>query len=142
MARDLKGMSKRDLEREVVKLRHLLSRTLGAGETLEYESGVSMDSGEPFVRLMWGEEVGQMPPGEVRRMATNLVETAAAAEFDAALMDVLVERFDFDKGQAVSVLILMREERLKRRPDLRTPGVEDIQDQGTREQVRREIDET
>lgn len=142
MARDdeLRSWSKRRLEQEVLKLRALLKANLGAATTLHYESGVSMDDGRPFVRLMWGDEMAQQTPDETRQMAIHLVETASAAEFDAALVDVLVNRFEFEMGQAVSVLVFMREERMKRRPELRTPGVDEVGDPEMRDELRREIE--
>ena len=136
--RDLQGMSKRDLEREVVKLRELLRKSVRASRHFLYESGVSSETGRSFVRFTWGVEMAQMSPEETRQMAVRLVETAAAAEFDAALVRLLREKFDYDEQAAIGVLVLLRDERSKM--GLSAPGFDAIRDEELREAMRRDAE--
>lgn len=115
MARDedLKAMSKRALEREVIKLRELLSKTIGAGDELTYESGVN-DQGAGFVTFAWGAEIAQLSPDEVRQMALGLIESAEAAENDAALVGLFSEaEFGLNTQQIARTLMLVRDHRAK-----------------------------
>jgi hypothetical protein len=107
---DLKSWSKRKLEREVLRLRGLLSQTLASGgEMIEYASGVTED-GKPFVRVTWGDESGSLDPDATRLMGLGFIEAAEAAENDAALMAVLTGS-GFGVEQVMTMLVLMRENR-------------------------------
>jgi hypothetical protein len=98
-----------ELEAEVRKLRHLLTRQLGGGDTLWMESGVN-EHGKAFVHIHWGQESGQLTPAEAREHAVAMLEVAAATEHDAALWHVLREA-DFEPEIIAGLLGLMRERR-------------------------------
>ena len=98
---------------ELRKLRHLLKKTLGAGRVLESESGVN-ENGEAFVHLRWGDELGQVTSDEAKMLGQRLIETAAAADFDAAFLAAMTTREDgepLSMDQALLMLSLVRDHR-------------------------------
>src|SRR4051812_2088095 len=108
--REPERMSNRELVGEVRKLRHLLARHLGAGRELWMESGVNTE-GRAFIHLHWGDESGQLTPATAREHALAMLETVAAAEFDAALWAVAVGPMGMEPEQAAGLLGMMREAR-------------------------------
>lgn len=50
---------------------------------IDIESIVSGRTFEPMVQLTWGDQSGQLTPGEARRHALSILEAADAAESDA-----------------------------------------------------------
>lgn len=56
-------------------------------------SGVNM-TGKPFVKVKWGEMSGQLSPDEARAFALRVIETADAADHDAALVSVMGGEMD------------------------------------------------
>jgi hypothetical protein len=109
MTKEPADMNRGELVAEVRKLRHLLTRHMGGGDTLWMESGVN-DQGEPFVHMHWGDESGQLTTEEAREHAIHMVEASAAADFDAALWAVF-GRMGIEPDRAAQMLALMREER-------------------------------
>jgi hypothetical protein len=89
--REPERMSHRELIEEIRRLRHLLSRHLSQDDTFWMESGISSETGEPFVHLHWGDMAGQLTPAQIHEHARGLIETAAAAEFDAAFVKVMTD---------------------------------------------------
>jgi hypothetical protein len=110
MAKEPNDMNRGELVAEVRKLRHILQTTLEHGSEMWMESGVNTE-GEPFVRLSWGNEMGQLSPARTREHAVGLLETAAAAEFDAALWKVVTEDMGLEPQAAMVFLSQMREKR-------------------------------
>ena len=99
----------RELEDENTKLREQLARVSGGAESLEMESGVNRQL-KGFVTIRWGAEVGQLSPDIARRHALSMLETAEAAESDAAVLRALkAEGFDEDTG--FGLLRMIREHR-------------------------------
>lgn len=80
-----------ELEVENRRLSHLLKKTMRAGGTMEFESGVNPE-GEAFVQIRWDENAAQMDPEEARKQAVILMRVADAAELDAALVKLLTTK--------------------------------------------------
>lgn len=99
-----------ELEQRVRELEHLLSRHLRSDD-LQMESGVSARTGEPFMHLRWGDEAGQFTPTRAREHALAIIDAAAASEFDAALVKVLIEKLGMTHELAVHFLGEIREAR-------------------------------
>jgi len=105
--------SEREIERlrqRIRELEHLL-RTHLRSDDLQMESGVSARSGEPFMHLRWGDQAGQFTPAKAREHALAILDAAAASEFDAALVKVLIDRFSMTQELAVHFLGEIREAR-------------------------------
>lgn len=80
------------------------------------ESGVAARDGSAFCHVTAtdpdGTEMhGQMTPGEVRAIALQWLEAAEAADQDAAVHALLVERFGLDTTIAGDMLIALRARR-------------------------------
>jgi hypothetical protein len=98
----------KELEDEVIKLRHLLGQQLRTGDDLEMESGVNPDL-KPFITVRWGDQGGQLSPDEAREHGLRMLEVAEAAEADAALLRGLAE---LELGDvAPHLLAMIREHR-------------------------------
>lgn len=110
MAKEARDMNRGELVAEVRKLRHLLGRHMRSTETLWMESGVN-ERGKPFVHMHWGDESGQLSPAQARKHATDMIETATAADFDAKAFALLTERMDMPPEAAAGFLAMMREAR-------------------------------
>lgn len=110
MAKEPAEMNKGELVAEVRKLRHLMSRHMRGADTLWMESGVSSESGKPFVHMHWGDQSGQLTPEQAREHATHMIETATAADFDAKAMEVL-RQMGLPLDVAAGFLVAMREAR-------------------------------
>lgn len=108
--KNLKDMNRGELVAEIRQLRHLLARQMSGGETLWMESGVNMD-GEAFVHMHWGKESGQLTPAKAREHATQMIETATAADFDAKLFKSLTTKMGLDKPTAAAFIGDLREDR-------------------------------
>jgi hypothetical protein len=89
------------------KLRHNLSQQLRADERIWTDGGVNSD-GKPFVTIRWGSEGAQMSTSETRAFALTLIQTADAAEYDAALFTA--GRRDGMDEQTLGALITMARE--------------------------------
>lgn len=98
------------LRRRVRELEHLLARQMRSDD-LAMESGVSSRTGEPFVHMRWGDEAGQLSTDEARAHAVKIIDAAAAAEFDAALVKALTREMGLPYETAVAFLGTMREMR-------------------------------
>ena len=90
---------------------------------LGMESGVSVFSGKPFVKLTVdfpdgsSKAVGQLDPDEVRRHALKLLETAEAAVHDAAMAQWAQKRLDAEPEQAAAMVADIREYRADQQGD-------------------------
>lgn len=99
------------LRRRVRELEHLLGRHLRSDD-LAMESGVSARTGEPFMHLRWGDQAGQFTPAAAREHALKIIDAAAAAEFDAALVRALTTgETNMRHEEAVAFLGLIRRAR-------------------------------
>jgi hypothetical protein len=82
-------------------------------QTIWMESGVSAFTGLGFVTLSWNKERAQMTPEETRTHALWLLETAEAAESDAAVFRALRQDLDLDPPTAMSFIASLRQHRGK-----------------------------
>lgn len=80
----------------------------GTANVITASSGVSARSGDPFVRLDWGSQAGQLTVEEARGFALNVLQAADAAESDYALITALGGKLDEVTG---SLLVAVRHER-------------------------------
>ena len=67
-------------------LRHNLSQQLRSEDRMFWTDGGVNEDGKPFVTIRWGDQGAQMGTDEVRDFAMTLIQTADAAEYDAALI--------------------------------------------------------
>jgi hypothetical protein len=72
--------------------------------TLTAASGVSLGDGTGFVRLDWGDQVGQLAPKHARELGLHIIESADAAEHDAALVAVGRDVIELDE-QGIGLLL-------------------------------------
>lgn len=94
---------------------------LGELASIDALSGVASDTHEPFVQLRANGSVagptvliGQLDPPTARELALNIFEAACAAEFDAALVTLMIRRLGDVPGadaQAASILADLRAHR-------------------------------
>ena len=88
--------------------RELLAQQGVRGEgLLEFTSAINPD-GEPFVKLTWGDQHGQLTPTEARRHALGILEAADAADSDSFLWGFLRARVGLDDERAAEVLAEFR----------------------------------
>lgn len=85
-------------------------------EHVHVESGVSAFDGKGFCRIEARATngdvmIGQLNPAEIRRMALDWIEAADAAEFDAILLDFLLNKLSLDNESAGNVLLHIRNQR-------------------------------
>jgi hypothetical protein len=81
-------------------------------DTLTTVSGVSLFDGRGFVHVTWGDRRGQLAPDAARRLGLHIIETADAADHDAALMAVLTDT-GLEPEQAGQMLLHVRERRAR-----------------------------
>lgn len=95
MSRELRSMSKRELEREVMRLRALLEQQMsaapGVGDEITVDGIVSASTGRPVVAMRAGEASWQLSPSQARRHALIVLDKAVEAERDAATVAFLRE---------------------------------------------------
>lgn len=85
-------------------------------EAVNVESGVSAFDGKAFCRIECkGTEgdvmIGQLDPDTCRSMAVQWIEAADAAEFDAILLDFLINTIGLDNQSVGNILVEMRKRR-------------------------------
>ncbi len=87
---EFRDWSKKDLAREVRRLRRLLEDQLqaapGVGTEVTVQGIVSVSTGEPVVDMRAGEAAWQMTPAQARQHALIVLDAAVEAERDAATM--------------------------------------------------------
>lgn len=112
---DLKNMSKNDLVREVIKLRHLLSEQMkaapGTGPEVVVHGLVSYTTKKPFVEMRAGEAAWQMTPAQARQHAFIIMDAAVESERDAATIAFLENEMNMNSDQAGVFLMGMRNHR-------------------------------
>lgn len=81
---------------------------------------VSFQTGQPFVHLRWGENVGQLTPDEARQHALLILEAAQNAVADAAITGWAKDELELDPERAAQLLDAHRRYRADRwgQPDL------------------------
>lgn len=85
---------------------------------LEFLSGVSVFTGEPFVHIrLDGRLIGQVDPETARRIGLDALAVAEAAESDALIVRLLTETVGLDEQAALSFLVAMRDARSTGPPD-------------------------
>ena len=90
---------------------------------LGMESGVSVFTGKPFVKLTVdfpdgsSKAVGQLNPNEVREHALKLLATAEAAVHDAAMAQWLQHKLGAKPDEAAAAVGDIREFRIDREAD-------------------------
>lgn len=85
------------------------SKALDEGVDIAVTSGVSLFTKEPFVTVFIdGKARGQMTPAEIRGMALQWLEVAAAAEADALVVTELIEGAGADQAVAGHFLQALR----------------------------------
>jgi hypothetical protein len=75
---------------------------------IDIESGVGAMSRLGYVHLRWGERSGQLTTREARRHAYAILDAAAAADHDAAVLRWLTETMGLDIAPASQVLVDLR----------------------------------
>ena len=82
--------------------------------------GISHRTGEPFVRIEWGEQRGQSDVDTARGFAQNLLEACTNAVADAALLAWGRDELDLDLDKAAHLIDALRRYRADRwgQPDL------------------------
>lgn len=78
---------------------------------IQIESGVGVMSGLGYVNLFWGPQSGQLTTKEARRHALIILDAAAAADHDAAVLRWLLERMGMPVEAASAVLVDLRKAR-------------------------------
>lgn len=84
-------------------------------------SGVSAFTGEPFIEIHWGNQVGQLTVEEARIHAFALLECCEAALSDAFLFKFARDRAGMDSERAAQLLAHFREYREGRQPPPEIP---------------------
>jgi hypothetical protein len=90
-----------------------------AGEILA-ESGVSLGTGEPFVRLTWFEQEAQLHPSIAKSFGQSVIDAAYSAEHDAYFCAWLQQAIGMKREQAAAALGGLRE--MREREDKRPPS--------------------
>jgi len=75
---------------------------------LEFHSGVSAFTGEPFVMVQWGHQTGQLTPAEAEAHAIAVIQAAQAARHDAAIMAELMSNGGFGREAAAGFIGALR----------------------------------
>lgn len=123
---DVRAMSKRDLEREVIRLRAMLEEQLaaapGVGPEVTVHGIVGARTREPLVAMRAGEAAWQMTPARARQHALIVLDAAVEAERDAATIAFLEQELDSGPEGAGAFLAAMREHRPDWLDELRTAG--------------------
>lgn len=88
------------------------SKALAEGVNIAVTSGVSLFTKKPFVTIFVdGKARGQLTPDEVRGMALQWLEVAAAAEADALVLAELMDGAGADAEVAGHFLVALRDRR-------------------------------
>jgi len=93
----------------------IVKRGSGRRGEIGVESIVAADNGKPFVQLSIDLSPAQLTPGKAREIALLLLESAAAAESDAALMAFARDFVGLDEMRSGQMLAQLREQREKAR---------------------------
>ena len=93
-------------------------------DMINVESGVSIYTGEPFIKISWGDMHGQLTPEAARAHALYILECADAAISDAFLWHFLRERAGIPEEKAAQALMLFREYREGKQPPAEIPDEE------------------
>lgn len=93
-------------------------------DMIHLESGVSIYTGEPFVKIDWGEQHGQLTPENARAHAMFILKCADAAISDAFLWHFLCETAGLPEEKAATALMLFRDYRDGRQPPAEIPDAE------------------
>jgi hypothetical protein len=75
------------------------------------ESIVKLRSLDPAVNIKWGKNEGQLTPTKARQHAFGVLEAAASADLDAAVMRWATQKLNMSPKQAVQLLRLFRQKR-------------------------------
>ena len=79
--------------------------------SIDIESGVGMMSRLGYVQLRWGQQSGQLTTREARLHALSILDAAAAADHDAAVLRWLVDTMGLPIERASAVLVDLRKAR-------------------------------
>lgn len=74
--------------------------------------------GKPFVKMTWGDEEGQLTPGESVNMGIRCIQAAIEAERDAAVVNGMRER-GMEDEVINGLLLMLRDSRGQVDPDPR-----------------------
>ena len=95
--------------------RHAARKPGDESMTIETRSMVSGQDYRPIVVVEWGEQVGQLSPGEARDFAERVRRTADGAESDAFVYEFVTQELHVNsEGAAAVVLHAFREFRESR----------------------------
>lgn len=83
---------------------------------LSVQGIVSSDKGAPFVQLKWPEDTDghQMTPDEAREFASLVMEAAANATYEAAMVQWLMEELHLSEeaaGRAIGAMRIWRSDK-------------------------------
>lgn len=81
---------------------------------IEVEAGVAAEGGHPFIKLAWGEQAGQLTPGEAAAFGLRVIEAAIEAERDAGLVKFFRDAH-YEDELIGGLLLAMRENRQQHR---------------------------
>lgn len=80
-------------------------------DTIFVQSMVSAGDHAPMVAFQWGKNTGQLSPAEARQHAFIILEAAAAAEMDSAVVQWAQSTLGMDLQQVAYLRQLMRDDR-------------------------------
>lgn len=75
-----------------------------ADRQLEFTSMVSSSTQEPMIRITWGDHEAQIEPFLARQVAGQILDVCHAAEADAFMFSMLVDKVGLSNEQAYAVL--------------------------------------
>lgn len=90
-------------DRAIREVQQVLSR-LSTEKGFSVTALVSQSTGEARLDIVWYGQLGQLTPADARATAWVLVEGAAVAEAEAALMRFLQERVGMQPPQAAAMV--------------------------------------
>lgn len=104
-----------DVDAAIGFIRRLQDRAPRSTERRGDHSGITLTPGvsafdhSGYVTMAWGEESGQLTISEARVHGLAMIETAEAAEMDAAIFAFAMARLGADLPQAAAMLKELRE---------------------------------
>jgi hypothetical protein len=84
------------------------------GGELLAESGVSLATGDPFVRITWSEQEGQLDPSGAKGLGQSIIDAAYSAEHDAFFCRFLEREVGLSREKAAAALGDLRQMRAEK----------------------------